>query len=152
MLKEVCKHDSYYRKVALKICEDKMLADDLVQEMYLKLYRYDCKKVKSMIENGVIKFVCSRMLTQLFIDTKRTSKKEIEFNCYLTPIHQQTENEKVKQIEKEMENLYWFDKRLFESYIYDGHTMRSLADATGIPLRRIFVTIKKVKEQIRKKL
>ena len=92
------------------------------------------------------------MLTQLFIDTKRTSKKEVEFiSCY-SPTHQQTENEKIHQIEKELENLYWFDKRLFESYIYEDHTMRSLANETGIPLRRIFVTINKVKQQIRKKI
>ena len=42
MLEELCKKDIFWRKVAFNICKDKTLADDLVQEMYIKLS--DCKK------------------------------------------------------------------------------------------------------------
>lgn len=38
MLEEISKFDSEWRKIALKICGDKMLADDLVNDMYLKMY------------------------------------------------------------------------------------------------------------------
>ena len=37
MLEELSKHDYKWRQYALSICNDKLLADDLVQEMYLKL-------------------------------------------------------------------------------------------------------------------
>lgn len=37
MLDELCKKDKYWRRIALLICKDKFQADDIVQEMYLKL-------------------------------------------------------------------------------------------------------------------
>ena len=38
MLEELSKYDSYFRKVAFNICKNTDQANDLVQEMYLKLY------------------------------------------------------------------------------------------------------------------
>jgi len=37
LIEELCKRDSEWRKLATHICGDAYLADDLVQEMYLKL-------------------------------------------------------------------------------------------------------------------
>lgn len=37
MLEKLAIKDKYWRSVALKICKDKMLADDLVSDMYLAL-------------------------------------------------------------------------------------------------------------------
>jgi hypothetical protein len=42
MLELLCKKDDFWRRVAFNICKDKTLADDLVQEMYIKLS--DCTK------------------------------------------------------------------------------------------------------------
>ena len=45
MLQELAKQDDKWRSIAFMICKDKMLADDLVQEMYLKVKDY--KKINS---------------------------------------------------------------------------------------------------------
>ena len=37
MLKELAKRDKDWRKMAFQICGNKMTADDLVQDMYLKI-------------------------------------------------------------------------------------------------------------------
>ena len=39
MLEEISKLDSEWRKIALKICGNKYLADDLVNDMYLKMHK-----------------------------------------------------------------------------------------------------------------
>tara|TARA_R110000850_G_scaffold187_4_gene1440 strand:- start:438 stop:905 length:468 start_codon:yes stop_codon:yes gene_type:complete len=44
MLKDLCKLDLEWRKIALKICRDKMLADDLVNDMYIKMHRLNPDK------------------------------------------------------------------------------------------------------------
>lgn len=44
MIEELSKRDSEWRKIALKICGNKFMADDLVNDMYLKLYNLDLKK------------------------------------------------------------------------------------------------------------
>ena len=38
MLEELCKRDDEWRKIALKICGDKNIADDVVQQMYISIY------------------------------------------------------------------------------------------------------------------
>ena len=43
MLKELSKLDSEWRKIALKICNNKMLSDDLVNDMYLKMHKLNPK-------------------------------------------------------------------------------------------------------------
>jgi DNA-directed RNA polymerase specialized sigma24 family protein len=37
MLKDICKKDKYWRTTATFICKNKTIADDLVQDMYLKV-------------------------------------------------------------------------------------------------------------------
>lgn len=63
-LDEIAKKDGYWREAALKICGDKNVADDVVQEMYLRKYRNDKGKewndsyvlatLKSVYMNGVL--------------------------------------------------------------------------------------------------
>ena len=43
MLQELAKLDSEWRKIATKICGDKDIADDMVQEMYLKMHKLQPK-------------------------------------------------------------------------------------------------------------
>ncbi len=41
ILESLSKKDKYWRQIAFNICKDKSLADDLVQEMYLRRYEND---------------------------------------------------------------------------------------------------------------
>ena len=44
MIEQLAKRDAEWRKIALKICGCKSLADDLVNDMYLKIYNLKPKK------------------------------------------------------------------------------------------------------------
>jgi DNA-directed RNA polymerase specialized sigma24 family protein len=59
MIEQLALKDSLWRKIALKICKDETLSDDLVQDMYLKLY--DCKK-------EINDFYVIRTIRNLFLD------------------------------------------------------------------------------------
>ena len=65
ILNEIAKHDTKWRAFALKICNDKTLADDLTQEMYLRVSTYT-KWNNSLIH---------RIIYNLFIDYVRTDKE-----------------------------------------------------------------------------
>jgi DNA-directed RNA polymerase specialized sigma24 family protein len=65
-LEDISKRDKEWRAMALSICSDKMLADDLVQEMYLKLYPNDYEKINS-------NFIY-RVLMSIFLDYLRNKK------------------------------------------------------------------------------
>lgn len=59
MIEILALKDSFWRKTALIICKDSMLADDLVNDMYLKLYQCD-KQIND--------FYVIRTIKNLFLD------------------------------------------------------------------------------------
>jgi hypothetical protein len=71
MIEVLAKKDSYWRKMAFNICKDTSTADDLVNDMYLKLY--DCKKE---INDGYV----YRVINSIFIDNKRKTKNIIDLD------------------------------------------------------------------------
>ena len=73
MLKHLAKKDKYWREIALKICKDKMLADDLVNDMYLKLY-----EVKKQISD----FYVIITIRNLYYDYLRDKKKTVSINNF----------------------------------------------------------------------
>jgi DNA-directed RNA polymerase specialized sigma24 family protein len=71
MLDELSKKDKLWRKMSLQICKDKNLADEIVQEMYLKLHNKDYN-----ITDGFIYVV----LNSLFLDVKKKKNRYIDIN------------------------------------------------------------------------
>jgi len=59
---------------------------------------------------------------------------------------------KLEQIDAALDKLYWYDKKLFELYYYEGNTLDSLAEKTKISRNSLFTTIDKVREILKKEL
>jgi len=59
---------------------------------------------------------------------------------------------KIEQIDKVLDDVYWYDKKIFELYYYEGNTLDSLAAKTKISRNSIFNTIDKVRTIIKKKI
>ena len=59
---------------------------------------------------------------------------------------------KLQTIENALKNVYWYDKKIFELYYYEGNTLDSLAKKTGISRNSLFTTIDKVRELIKDKI
>lgn len=71
MLEQLSKRDKDWRKMALQICNNKSLADDIVQDMYLKL-----AETKAEIKDAYVYFT----VKSIFLDqVKETSLKNREF-------------------------------------------------------------------------
>lgn len=67
MLKELSEKDNYWRIVAYKMCGCKSLADDLVQEMYLR--RYENDRGQKLTDHYVISTILS-----IYLNRKKTNK------------------------------------------------------------------------------
>jgi len=107
MIEELSKKDALWRKVALNICKDKQLADDLVQEMYLKLY--DCKK-------QINDFYVVIVLRNLFLDTikQKNKRKQVDIDSFYD-IEANTSNFEMDDEETKIVNeMYWLAKGYFE--------------------------------------
>jgi len=115
MLEELAKKDKYWRKVALNICKDKELSDDLVQDMYIKLHNY---------QKQINDFFVIMVIRNLFLDVKK--KKSIEVRCdYLdnlgciTPEYEldDKETELLNEFKKlNKEEQYYIEELYYKSY------------------------------------
>ena len=68
------------------------------------------------------------------------------------PAVKNLEFEKLDKIDYVLNDLYWYDKKVFELYYYEGNTLDSLAKKTGISRNSLFTTIDKVREILKKEL
>ena len=86
MLNELSKHHTKWQNIAYSLCKDRMLADDLVSEMYIKMsnYEYNEKKLR-------VAYV-RRIVYTLFIDYIRRENKTISINNLI--INETTEEDK----------------------------------------------------------
>jgi DNA-directed RNA polymerase specialized sigma24 family protein len=135
ILEELAKKDAQWRKMAFQICKDKDLADELVQEMYLKLYQNT-----NLIKEGYIYTV----LRNLFYDYTKSQKDiiidfsniEIEDTEYIEPV----------DYFQLMKGLTWYERTMFELSTLVGQ--RELSRQTGIHLQTIHRVNKMVKSKI----
>ena len=136
ILAELAKKDAQWRKMAFQICKDKDLADELVQEMYLKLYQNT-----NLIKDGYIYTV----LRNLFYDyTKQQKDIIIDFSN----IEILDDGDYIEPIDYKalIKGLTWYERTMFELSTLVGQ--RELSRQTGIHIQTIHRIYKMVKSKI----
>jgi DNA-directed RNA polymerase specialized sigma24 family protein len=109
VLEELAKQDKRWRAAAYNICGDKDLADDLVQDMYLKVYDYNYTKRKSALIYRIIKTT--------FFDHCKLKSKEIPFEILdyqiCTNVNYGADDDEAKILES-FSKLQWRQQELIE--------------------------------------
>ena len=137
MLEQLAKKDAYWRKIAFKICKDKMLADDLVGEMYLKL----CNCTKEINDFYVIVTIKNIFLSE--IKAKKTVSIENFYN-FTTP-----EDFELDDNEKEvLDNIYWVARDYIE--LNETMSLREMGKLLNTNHRFIHKIIKEEKTKWQK--
>ena len=154
-------------------------ANEIVQEMYLRLYDYTRDVEKIMYnENEVNTFYIYITLRNLyysgFTNYGKTNKNkkmilfsEIEsdtFNRLISRIAEDSDeiNDEIMKkinldvlcdkIDDVIEDWYWYDKKLTKLYLNTDMSMRDISKETKISLSSIFNTLTNAKEKIRQKV
>ena len=60
--------------------------------------------------------------------------------------------QKLEEIDKQLDDIYWYDRELFKLYYYEANTLDSLAKKTGISRNSLFTTIDNVRQSLKDKL
>jgi len=141
---------------------NKTTAEDLTQEMYLKLatllqnnQSLDIYFDKSQINH----FYIYRILRSLFIDLCRKEAKITKVNVeYLEKFVEEEEVKQYKDIEGKMKELdsvldkiYWYDKKVFD-LISGGMSIAELSKNSGISYYSLYNTYKNVKNLIKENI
>ena len=67
-------------------------------------------------------------------------------------IEEETKWQKLEKIDNALEELHWYEKKMFELYYSEKNTFDSLAQKTGISRNSIFTTIQNTRIKIIKKI
>jgi hypothetical protein len=114
--------------------------------------------VDEIIESGGGRFYCVRIMMNQFRSTtspfytiyRKPSDSLEEAEDYVE--EEDDTKELVKKIKQELQKLPWYDRMLFETFVDEGHTISSLARATGIPRTSISLSINRIRRHIKKSI
>lgn len=130
MLEQLAKKDTYWRKIALKICNNKMLADDLVNDMYLALN--NCSK-------EINDFYVIVTIKNLFLQELKNNKST-DLNDNFTSDAPFELDDQEKKI---VDNVYWVAKDFIE--MNETMSVREIGKDTNLNYNYVHYTIKKEK-------
>ena len=94
----------------------------------------------------------STNITYDVIESGEVSPKKHLYNIAEKPVVKNLKFEKLDKIDLVLNDLYWYDRKVFELYYYEGNTLDSLAEKTGISRNSLFTTIDKVRTILKKEL
>ena len=141
---------------------NKTTAEDLTQEMYLKLATLLQNNQSLNIyydESQINHFYIYRILRSLFIDLCRKESKITKVNVeYLEKFVQEEESKeykdiegKMKQLDSVLDKIYWYDKKVFD-LISGGMSIAELSKNSGISYYSLYNTYKNVKNLIKENI
>lgn len=148
MLIELSKKDEYWRKTAFYICKDKSLADDLVNDMYLKLHNYN-KQIND--------FFVIMVIRNSFYDLKKKEKnnRKFKYECdnieNLNIFDENFEpNDNQQDILEATKILKFWELELLD--MSNEYSYRELEKRYNINYMTIYKTVQKSKKKIWQKI
>jgi DNA-directed RNA polymerase specialized sigma24 family protein len=156
------KHNDWV-KMAMSFGCQKDQANELVQEMYLRLYKYVDNPGKIMYnDKDVNTFYVYITLRNLFLSKKHeyTQPKHREFNKNDLPYDdpgldlfefEDAYHNLIEKIRAIVQGWYWYDRKLWDIHFYKDLSMRSISKETTISLSSIFNTLKNGKKEVKQK-
>lgn len=155
MLESVAKHHKEWVVVVNRFGGGHY-SEDIVQEMYIKLYKYSSKE-KCMSKGIVNKYYIFKTLKSIvntyFKEKKRVTK--VSESC-LYNVEQKCDDENQLahkligiKIEDEIESWHWYDKDIFNLYRNEKISYRKIQLKTKIHWTSIYRTINRCKAKLK---
>lgn len=134
----------------------KEIAEDVTQDMYIKLHTWSQKNDRSLMYNNeeVNYYFVFKALYSIYIDTVKNESKT--FNPETEKIFIDRSNEEdlehqdmCLEVEEKLSKMYWYDRKIFELVYVKKISRLQLAEMTGISYHSIKRTVRKVKNLIK---
>ena len=150
-IKKLFKKHKTWVEIVMSFGCNKVVSEDLVQEMYIRIQLKLEKGLDiSYVDDEINYYYIFKTLRSLFIDLKRKGKnikyqeiKDSDVIYYDAAFD--SSYEKVKIV---LNTLYWYDKKVFD-LINAGEKISTLSRKTGIPYYSLYNTYHKVKQKLK---
>lgn len=159
ILEQVSKHHNYLVELAQVF--DKDFAEDVVQEFYILLHKYQVTEeqifTNGKLNRGYCFIIIRNIYFQIYNIKKRITKCELNDEVYNMvddfDIEKEIEwNNFRNKAENEVNSWDWYDKKLFSIYRDTDVSIRGLAKETGISFVSIFHSLKQHKAKLKELL
>lgn len=154
-------HHKWLIAVAMKICKDIEVADDLVQELYLYLSERNDEALfydKSFNLQYCRAFIHSRFYNLIKVNDRKAYLRD-DFDLEDEPYNIEEDNRleaSYKQVIEELSHMkkepHWSSAMLFELYWFSDKTFEELSKEIGISKSTAFLNTKKVKNILKDKV
>ena len=149
-------HNKWLANVNALINDENIQAEDIVQDMYLKIHSSKDEVIKkAIVDNKPHIGYVNKVLYNMYLKAQKEESLKTELKDNHTVEEKQPEINKFnieKKIDEIVNSFYWFDRKLFNLYRKEFHTIRSLSKATKISHVVVHNTISKCKKKIKRKL
>lgn len=153
-MKLVAQKNKDWVRIAISFGLNKPTAEDLVQEMYIKVLLKLRSGTDIMYDDKEINYYyIFNTLRWLFLDLKRKHK-----GIYKIPIdkinlesNDVNYSETLERVQKALSNMYWYDRKVFE-IINNGESVAEFSRKSLIDYYELYSTHKKVKRILKKLL
>ena len=156
------KHKDWINIVKSFGCKQ-IIAEDIVQEMYIKLQIAMEKGLDIAYDNNDVNYYyVYKTLKTLFLDLKRKGKgieivsldevrKDRDTKIIVIEAHTNDTNyiDTYNLIEKHLSKMYWYDRKVFE-IINGGESIASFSRKTNIPYYSLYNTYNRIKNKLKK--
>lgn len=155
LLDKLAERDADWLRMSQSFGLEEDSARELVQEMYVHLYNKTTYDKIKYGDDDVNTFFVYVTLRNLYYDKQR---KKVIFSELPSSIEDEQDIRNKKTLEnllsdlaETIDNMHWYDQKIFEIYYGDGETIRELSEGSRISSSSIFNTIKNVRKKIQKK-
>ena len=148
----IAKKQQTWIEIVMSFGCTKETAEDIVQEMYIKVDKYLKKHGSNIMYNDEINYYfIFKALNSIFIDLKRKNKNivfvpldNIQLNH--NDVDYEVANEKVLE---ELSKMFWYDRKVFE-IINKGESIAEFSRKSFIHYYSLYNTYNKVKSKLKK--
>ena len=148
------KHKTWINIVLSFGCS-KTIAEDIVQEMYIKILLKLENGLDIMYEDEINYYYIFKVLKTLYIDLKRKGKNIKIINIEDTNLSQYDYDvdydEAYDIVKDELKNMFWYDRKVFE-IINEGESIADFSRNSYIEYYSLYNTYRKVKDKLKKLL
>ena len=129
-------------------------AEDLVQDMYVKMYDFSSAE-RIQYNDDINTFYVYITMRNLFYDKKKKEVPTVNIDSMNFLPEEEAENDKealeilLEKMDECIGQQHWYNKKIFEIYYGKGETIRALSKGSKISSSSIFNTIKNVRETIK---
>lgn len=156
-LKQVAKYHDDYLRIVRSLGED-VYAEDIVQEMYLRLHKYgDLSRIlqkDGKVNINYIRCVLYNIYKTLYMARQKHQKVDLNEAKHLTVEYDYISKKEGEylleaKLNEEMRTWHWYDEMLFKYYRDNEWSFRKASRETRIGTKSIFTTIKYCKDRLR---